>query len=78
MQEYLPEALQGRIYYTPSDEGYERTLADRLEAWRTFRDRLSRAGLVGRRRSNRDKSQASSRGGLETGAGGATPEEPAD
>jgi putative ATPase len=33
-QQYLPTALRGRVYYRPSDQGYERTLAERLKRWR--------------------------------------------
>ena len=47
VQDYLPPPLRGRIYYEPSSEGYERTLAERLQAWREWRDRLQRAGRVG-------------------------------
>jgi putative ATPase len=47
VQDYLPPPLQGRIYYEPSSEGYERTLAERLQAWRNWRDRLQRAGRAG-------------------------------
>jgi putative ATPase len=36
-EQYLPEALQGRIYYTPSDKGAEGPIADRLNAWRNER-----------------------------------------
>ncbi len=32
-QEHLPPGLKGRTYYTPSDQGYEREVAARLEAW---------------------------------------------
>lgn len=35
--ENLPEALRGRLYYAPSDHGQERTIADRLRAWRARR-----------------------------------------
>jgi putative ATPase len=31
---YLPENLQGRVYYEPADEGYERVIRERLEQWR--------------------------------------------
>ncbi len=31
-QQYLPEALAGRRYYHPSDQGYEITIAARMEA----------------------------------------------
>jgi putative ATPase len=33
-QEYLPDALKGRAYYRPTDRGYEKTLQERLAAWR--------------------------------------------
>jgi len=33
-QQHLPPALQGRRYYVPSDQGYEREIEARLEAWR--------------------------------------------
>jgi putative ATPase len=32
-QEYLPEALRGAKWYRPSDAGFEKTLAERLEWW---------------------------------------------
>jgi len=33
-EEYLPENLKGRIYYHPSDQGFEREIRKRLESWR--------------------------------------------
>lgn len=33
-EEYLPENLKGRIYYEPSDFGFEKEVKRRLEAWR--------------------------------------------
>ncbi|WP_373501057.1 replication-associated recombination protein A [Desulfococcus sp.] len=33
-QDYLPEPLQGRRFYTPSDRGYEQTIQARLDEWR--------------------------------------------
>jgi len=32
-QQYLPDELKDRRYYTPSDQGFEKELAARLEAW---------------------------------------------
>ncbi len=32
LQDYLPDALAGRRYYVPSDQGYEVTIAARMEA----------------------------------------------
>ncbi len=36
-QEYLPDALVGRVYYEPSEEGLESRIAERLERLRTAR-----------------------------------------
>ncbi|MFB3883699.1 MAG: replication-associated recombination protein A [Thermodesulfobacteriota bacterium] len=33
-EEYLPENLKGRIYYHPSDQGFEKEIKRRLEYWR--------------------------------------------
>jgi len=33
-QAYLPEKLQGRNFYQPTDRGYEKTIQQRLEHWR--------------------------------------------
>jgi putative ATPase len=38
-QEYLPEALAGRVYYRPSDHGEERTIGERLRLWWKRRER---------------------------------------
>ena len=32
-QDYLPEKLQGKLYYSPSDRGYEKIIKQRLEKW---------------------------------------------
>ncbi len=32
-QQHLPDSLQGKRYYTPSDQGYEEQVAMRLQAW---------------------------------------------
>jgi putative ATPase len=32
-QQHLPDALQGKHYYTPSDQGYEKQVAEQLKAW---------------------------------------------
>ena len=32
-QQYLPNALKNKFYYTPSNQGYEREVAHRLQAW---------------------------------------------
>lgn len=33
-EEYLPENLKGRIYYHPTDQGFEKEIKKRLEGWR--------------------------------------------
>jgi len=33
-QQNLPDSLQGKHYYTPSDQGYEKQVIARLKAWR--------------------------------------------
>lgn len=36
-QDYLPEKLQGKFYYFPTDRGYEKTIKQRLEKWRKLK-----------------------------------------
>ncbi|MCK6528223.1 replication-associated recombination protein A [Myxococcota bacterium] len=46
-QRYLPEALEGARFYEPSDQGYEKTVRERLEIWgrrRALGDRRPRRG----------------------------------
>ena len=33
-QEYLPEKLQGTVLYSPKDSGFEKTIGERIAAWR--------------------------------------------
>jgi putative ATPase len=33
-QQYLPDRLQGRRYYKPSDQGHEKEIRERLDRWR--------------------------------------------
>jgi putative ATPase len=47
-QQYLPDKLVGRRYYDPSDQGYEKLIADRLDARRARRaERGGSGGPVG-------------------------------
>jgi ATPase related to the helicase subunit of the Holliday junction resolvase len=32
-QEYLPEKLQGQVFYKPQGTGYEKTIKERIDAW---------------------------------------------
>ncbi len=34
-QQYLPDGMQGTYFYRPSDVGYERTITERIEYWRS-------------------------------------------
>ncbi len=45
-QGYLPRSLWGLAFYTPSTEGYERTIAERLSRWREAQRRA--LGVDGR------------------------------
>ncbi|CAN2041070.1 Replication-associated recombination protein A [Candidatus Magnetomoraceae bacterium gMMP-15] len=36
-QDYLPEKLKGRIYYFPTDRGYEKIIKQRLDKWRNLK-----------------------------------------
>ncbi len=33
-QNYLPREIAGLTFYTPSEEGYEKVIAERLARWR--------------------------------------------
>ncbi len=39
-QDYLPEKLQGKLYYSPTDRGYEKIIKQRLEKWRKLKKGL--------------------------------------
>jgi putative ATPase len=36
-QDYLPEELKGRLYYSPTERGYEKVIKQRLDKWRNLR-----------------------------------------
>ena len=38
-QEYLPEKLKGRVYYSPANRGYEKIIKDRMEKWHSIRSK---------------------------------------
>jgi putative ATPase len=40
---YLPENLQGRVYYEPVDDGHERVIRERLQRWRRDEKRHPRS-----------------------------------
>jgi putative ATPase len=35
-ERYLPDRLKDRVYYSPSDQGFEAKIQDRLESWRSL------------------------------------------
>jgi putative ATPase len=43
-QAYLPEPLEGRIFYRPTQRGYEKTVGQRLAHWREIKARASASG----------------------------------
>ena len=36
-QAYLPEKLEGRLFYTPTDRGYEKSIKKMLQKWRSLK-----------------------------------------
>ena len=57
-QQYLPDQLSGKRYYEPSDHGYEKVIADRMDARRSARAADHEAGGPERDPSARPKSDA--------------------
>jgi putative ATPase len=43
-QDYLPDELKGRVFYQPSDRGYEKAVSERLERWRQLRQKAGEGG----------------------------------
>jgi putative ATPase len=41
-QEYLPDELRNRVYYRPTDRGYEKLIKERLTKWRKLKASLRR------------------------------------
>jgi putative ATPase len=39
-QDYLPEKLKGRLFYEPTDRGYEKIIKQRLDGWRNLKKNL--------------------------------------
>ena len=38
-QDYLPDALKGQSYYSPTERGYEKIIRERMEQWRKLRSK---------------------------------------
>ncbi|MBW2357105.1 MAG: replication-associated recombination protein A, partial [Deltaproteobacteria bacterium] len=43
-QEYLPEGLEGRTFYRPTERGYEKTVGQRLARWREIKAKALAGG----------------------------------
>jgi len=43
-QQNLPDALQGKRFYTPSDQGHEKQVGERLKGWRQGKGKAGKAG----------------------------------
>ncbi len=39
VQEYLPDAVVGSLFYSPTDRGYEKMIAGRLKQWRAMKEK---------------------------------------
>lgn len=39
-QQYLPDDIKGKVFYNPSDQGYEAGISDRLKRWREAQARV--------------------------------------
>jgi putative ATPase len=46
-QEYLPERLRGQKWYRPTEFGYEKTVAERMEFWARLKERVGSGGSPG-------------------------------
>jgi putative ATPase len=52
-QDHLPELLKERIFYSPSDRGFEKTIAERIRYWRLQREKERRPDAEKDRDRNR-------------------------
>ncbi|MDD4241577.1 MAG: replication-associated recombination protein A [Smithellaceae bacterium] len=43
-QEYLPEKLQGKVLYNPTDAGYEKIIRERVNLWRKLKKEQEKKG----------------------------------
>jgi putative ATPase len=43
-QEYLPDVLRGRQWYTPTDAGYEKTVKERIAWWERVKQEAAKGG----------------------------------
>ena len=50
-QDYLPEQLEGQVYYVPTNRGYEETIKQILRRWRDMKEK----GRTSTKRVDMDK-----------------------
>ncbi|MGH2513190.1 MAG: hypothetical protein ACRDGQ_10925, partial [Candidatus Limnocylindrales bacterium] len=67
-QQYLPDALAGRHYYLPTDQGYEATVAARMVAREDARQAAREAGRQRRKKDHPEMPMASMSDGLKAHA----------
>jgi len=41
-EHYLPDKIKGKIFYQPTENGYEKKIKERLSAWRALRDKKAK------------------------------------
>ena len=43
VQDYLPDRLKKKIYYNPTESGYEKTIKSRLDKWRALKEKIRKS-----------------------------------
>jgi putative ATPase len=46
-QQYLPDDIKGKVFYNPSDQGYEAGISDRLQCWREAQSKVMKEKETG-------------------------------
>ena len=49
-QTHLPDDIAGRVFYTPTDRGFERTILERIRYWRRLRREAGKTGSAAGRK----------------------------
>ena len=42
VQDYMPDVIAGNLFYFPTDRGYEKMIAGRLQKWRTLKEKAKK------------------------------------
>ena len=59
-QQHLPDSLQGKRFYTPSDQGYEQEIAQRMQEWWPPRKKRNQKNQRNQKRRGRRRIEAGS------------------